>query len=133
MHDAERALRIGVALRCSKPKQPPRLRKVYRPALAVAVHDAEIILRLVVALRSREPKQPPRFSKVYRPAVADTVHAAEHILRVGVALLCSKHTLASCDLAILALVAHGVFDERRELRRAGLLGERRARAQNFGC
>ena len=56
VHGAEIALRIGVALRCSEPIQPPRLGKVCRPALAVVVHDAESALRIGVALRRSEPK-----------------------------------------------------------------------------
>ena len=76
-------------MRCSEPKQPPRLGKVCRPTVAGAVHVAEIILRISTALRCSEPKQPPCLGKVYRPAVALVVHAAEHALRTGVALLCS--------------------------------------------
>ena len=49
-------LRIGVALRCSEPKQPPRLGKVCQAAFAVAVHEAESALRIVVALRRSERK-----------------------------------------------------------------------------
>jgi hypothetical protein len=59
VHDAERTLRIGVALRCSEPKQPPRLGIVFRPAFAAAVHEAEQILLIGVALRcSSEPCLP---------------------------------------------------------------------------
>ena len=64
VHEAETILRIGVALPCREPKQPPRLGQVYRPAIAVAVHDAEIMLRLGITLRCREPVQPPDLSKV---------------------------------------------------------------------
>ena len=49
------ALRFGVALRCSEPIQPPRLGKVYRPALAVAVHDAETVLRIGVPCAAASP------------------------------------------------------------------------------
>ena len=34
MHLTNRTLRLGVALRCGEPKQPPRLGKVLRPTLA---------------------------------------------------------------------------------------------------
>ena len=56
VHVAEHTLRLGFALRCSEPEQPPRLCKVYRAALAVEVHDSEITLRIGVALRCSEPK-----------------------------------------------------------------------------
>ena len=55
MHHAETVLRIRVALRCSKPKQPPCLGKVFRPAFAAVVHEAESALRLGVALRLLAP------------------------------------------------------------------------------
>ena len=108
MHFAKHMLRTGVALRCSEPKQPPRLGKVYRPALAAAVHVAEMILRLGVALRCSEPIQPPRLSKVYRPAFAVVVHEAEIALRIGVALRCSEPKLESFGLDLLACGVHGV-------------------------
>ena len=40
-------------MRCSEPKQPPRLGKVLRPALAVVVHGAEPGLRPGFAYRDR--------------------------------------------------------------------------------
>ena len=55
-HYSEITLRTGVALRCSKPEQPPRLGIVHRPALAIVVHDAENTLRIGIALRCSEPK-----------------------------------------------------------------------------
>ena len=64
MRATEIVLRIGVALRCSKPEQPPRLGIVHRPALAAMVHGTEITLRISVALRCSAPKQPPRLGKV---------------------------------------------------------------------
>ena len=117
MHVVEHIQSIAVALRCSEPKQPPRLGKVYWPAFALEVHVAEVILRIGVALRCSKPKEPPRLGKVCRPAFAAAVHAAEQTLRLGVTLLCSKHELAPpSDLAILTRVAHGVPDEHRERR-----------------
>jgi hypothetical protein len=83
-------LRSSVALRCSEPKQPPRLGQVHRPTFAPPVHAAEKILRLSDALRCSEPIQPPRLGKVYRPTLADVVHIAESILRLSVALRCSE-------------------------------------------
>ena len=83
MHAGEAALRLGVALRCSKPKQPPRLGNVFRPTFTVVVHASEIVLRLGVALRCGELKQPPRLGKVLRPAFAVVVHPAELGLRLG--------------------------------------------------
>ena len=65
MHAAESVLRIGAALRCSEPEQPPRLSKVYQTAIAADVQMAEHRLRIGVALRCSEPKQPPRLSRVY--------------------------------------------------------------------
>tara|TARA_B100000795_G_scaffold252839_1_gene222678 strand:+ start:446 stop:628 length:183 start_codon:yes stop_codon:yes gene_type:complete len=56
VHLAEPDLCLGVALRCSEPKQPPCLGKVWRPAMAVAVHAAESELRTGVTLRCGEPK-----------------------------------------------------------------------------
>ena len=58
-HVAECALRLGMALRCSEPKQPPRLSIVYRPAFAVTVHAAERTLRIGVALRYSEAQLAP--------------------------------------------------------------------------
>ena len=107
-----------MALRCSEPKQPPCLVKVYRPALADAVHGAEVFLRIGVALRCSKPTQPPRLHNVYRSALANTVHAAEVILRIGVALHCSHLKLAPPDLGALARVAHAP-DEGGELPPAG--------------
>ena len=105
-------------MRCSEPKQPPRLSKVYRPTMADTVHRAEHTLRTGVALRCSEPVQPPCLGKVYRPAVALVVHAAEHALRTGIALLCSKHKLAPSELDVLTRVAHGVPARARAARRA---------------
>ena len=116
MHVAEIILRLGVALRCSEPKQPPRLGKVYRTSFAVVVHVAEYALRLGVALRCSEPKLLPRLGKVLRSAMAVVVHAAEFALRTGIALRCSEAQLSPLGLKILARVAHGVPDERGELR-----------------
>ena len=56
VHCAKQRLRLGVALRCSEPEQPPGLVKVYRPAFAIVVHDAESTLRIGIALRCSEPK-----------------------------------------------------------------------------
>jgi len=50
VHVAELGLRLGLALRCSEPKQPPRLCKVWWPAFAFVVHAAEYDLRLGVSL-----------------------------------------------------------------------------------
>ena len=62
---------IGVALRCSEPKEPHRLGNVSLPALAVHEQPgAEITLRAGVALRCSEPEEPPRLSNVLPPAVA---------------------------------------------------------------
>ena len=66
-----------MALRCSKPVQPPRLCKVYRPAMAAEVHVAESALRIGAALRCSAPEHPSRLCKVYRPASAGAVHDAE--------------------------------------------------------
>ena len=66
-----------MALRCSKPIQPPRLGKVYRPAMAAEVHVAESALRIGAALRCSAPEHPSRLCKVYRPASAGAVHDAE--------------------------------------------------------
>ena len=41
-------------MRCSEPKQPPRLSKVFRLAFAVAVHGAEHGLRAGFAYRDRD-------------------------------------------------------------------------------
>ena len=59
MHVAEHILRIDLALRCSEPKQPPRLCRVLRPAFASAVHAGEHILRTGVALRYSEAQLAP--------------------------------------------------------------------------
>ena len=48
-----------VALRCSEPKQPPRLSKVYRPADADAVQAGEMTLGVGVAFRSEAQLVPP--------------------------------------------------------------------------
>ena len=104
-----------MALRCSEPKQPPRLGKVCLAALAVAVHAAETALRLGVALRCSEPVQPPSLGKVYWAALAAAVHVAERALRFCVALFCSKPEPASLGLVVLARVGHGVPDERGRL------------------
>ena len=99
-------LRSCVILRCSEPKQPPCLSKVFRPAIGVTVHEAEIMLRIGVALLCRQPKQPPRLCKVYWPAFAVAVHDAERTLRIGVALRCSHPKLAPPDLGTLARAVH---------------------------
>ena len=54
VHGTKITLRVGVALRCHQPKQPPRLGKVFRPTLAVVVHATKITLRPGVALRCGE-------------------------------------------------------------------------------
>ena len=69
MHLAELGLRLGVALRCSEPKQPPRLCQVLRPTFAV-VHATEPKLGILVALRCSEPKQPARLGEVWRRTMA---------------------------------------------------------------
>ena len=48
-----------MALRCSEPKQSPRLSKVYRPATADAVQAGEMTLGVGVALRSEAQLVPP--------------------------------------------------------------------------
>ena len=118
MHAGEIPLRLGVTLRCSKPKQLPRLGKVYRSALALDVHYGEIVQRpgiaslrsalkplpcpnnaqtgqhldsTSMALRCSKLKQPPRL------ALAAVVHDGESILRIGVASLSSVLKAPPCQ------------------------------------
>eukprot|EP00964_Phaeocystis_antarctica_P023495 scaffold13134_cov69-Phaeocystis_antarctica.AAC.4 len=94
---AEHKLRHGVALRCSKPQQPPCLCQVCRPTIDVAhfrrrpppslvrvsdvkVHHAELGLRIGVALLCSESKPVPRFCKVHRRTYAWVVFEAQRRL-----------------------------------------------------
>ena len=82
VHGAEIVLRLGVTLRCSEPKQPPRLGKVNRAALASVVHEAEAQCALGLMHRGGEggPKDLAQARGLFLLAAAQGISEAQEAL-----------------------------------------------------
>ena len=92
---------MGVTLRCSEPKQSPRLGIVLRPMCAAEVHAAEYGLRLCLALLCSKLYQPPRLYRIFAFKCGEPLFAhPPSCARVG-ARINSEASVPTC-----ARVAH---------------------------